>query len=126
MRRVFGVKELLRSTMTTVSSTRAITMKCAFQTMAYSLYLAPEAPGSEAEEGWIIGPTGDLILWIPRELRYKLAPPTTIYIGYRESIHLDLSQFVHGESWAQCYTSGTMPPGLDREALVEMRHPVSL
>ena len=54
------------------------------------------------DEGWMGGSEGELLMWIPSVYRKSLHRPRTIWIsGERETL-LDLSNFVHGHSWAIC------------------------
>ncbi|KIK13811.1 hypothetical protein PISMIDRAFT_371754 [Pisolithus microcarpus 441] len=55
-------------------------------------------------DGWIRGPKGRLLLWIPPPLRepsYSIW--TKIVIPKGGCIELDLSQMVHGKQWDQCF-----------------------
>jgi hypothetical protein len=53
--------------------------------------------------GWILGPSKELILWIPVHHRAGLwRPRNTTIIGVQPT-ELDLSQFHHGTAWVQCY-----------------------
>ncbi|KIK23000.1 hypothetical protein PISMIDRAFT_101278, partial [Pisolithus microcarpus 441] len=55
-------------------------------------------------DGWIRGPKGRLLLWIPPTLRepsYSIW--TTVVIPKGSCIELDLSQMVHGKQWYQCF-----------------------
>ncbi|KAJ8597150.1 WD40 repeat-like protein, partial [Rhizopogon salebrosus TDB-379] len=52
------------------------------------------------EEGWVMGPEGRLLLWIPISL-YPLiyAPCNTLVISDFDISQLDLSRFAHGSAW---------------------------
>ncbi|KIN96901.1 hypothetical protein M404DRAFT_922554 [Pisolithus tinctorius Marx 270] len=57
-------------------------------------------------DGWLKGPNGRLLLWIPASLRvpfYSLW--TTAVIPNGGCVELDLSQMVHGTKWHQCFKS---------------------
>jgi WD40 repeat protein len=55
------------------------------------------------DEGWICGNNGELLMWIPSVHREYLQPPSTIWIsGKQPGTILNLSNFVHGRSWATC------------------------
>ncbi|PVF91385.1 hypothetical protein CPB86DRAFT_770742 [Serendipita vermifera] len=55
------------------------------------------------EQGWVLGPNLELLFWVPPDLRLGLLwPNNTLVIGKCIKTKLDLSSFVHGESWAQC------------------------
>ncbi|KIO05568.1 hypothetical protein M404DRAFT_999713 [Pisolithus tinctorius Marx 270] len=57
-------------------------------------------------DGWLKGPNGRLLLWIPASLRvpfYSMWNTAVIPIGC--CVELDLSQMVHGTKWHQCFRS---------------------
>ncbi|KAI6139965.1 hypothetical protein BKA82DRAFT_4219479 [Pisolithus tinctorius] len=57
-------------------------------------------------DGWLKGPNGRLLLWIPVSLRvpfYSMWNTAVIPIGC--CVELDLSQMVHGTKWHQCFRS---------------------
>ncbi|KIO04624.1 hypothetical protein M404DRAFT_544679 [Pisolithus tinctorius Marx 270] len=55
-------------------------------------------------DGWIRGPRGRLLLWIPPILWRRLYSIWTIaMIPGDHCIELDLSQIVHGNKWHQCF-----------------------
>jgi hypothetical protein len=54
------------------------------------------------DEGWIYGSKGELLMWIPSVHREDLYRPSTIWIYGRRGTVLNLSNFVHGRSWATC------------------------
>ncbi|EMD32072.1 hypothetical protein CERSUDRAFT_99771 [Gelatoporia subvermispora B] len=54
--------------------------------------------------GWIVGPRGELVMWIPEEYWPGLWwPRNTLVIG-PSRVTLDLSRFLHGRDWTFCYT----------------------
>ncbi|KAH9944909.1 WD40-repeat-containing domain protein [Amylocystis lapponica] len=54
------------------------------------------------EDGWMRGPTGELLFWVPDHLRRGLwRPGNSVVIGV-PSTKLDTTSFVHGTSWWQC------------------------
>ncbi|EMD37022.1 hypothetical protein CERSUDRAFT_124014 [Gelatoporia subvermispora B] len=54
--------------------------------------------------GWIKGPRGELLLWIPPEYRKCLyGPRNTLVIG-TGAVSLDMRHYVHGTDWTKCYT----------------------
>ncbi|KIJ49027.1 hypothetical protein M422DRAFT_225698 [Sphaerobolus stellatus SS14] len=53
--------------------------------------------------GWILGPNNELILWIPFSYRERLWPPRCLVVMGLDVVDLDLSQFVHGASWTDCW-----------------------
>ena len=58
------------------------------------------------DDGWIVGPNGKLLLWIPffyhSSLHYN--PWTRFVISRGTSTELDLSRMAHGSSWWKCYS----------------------
>ncbi|PVG00008.1 WD40 repeat-like protein [Serendipita vermifera] len=59
---------------------------------------------SEMINGWILGPNSELIFWVPPELRDGLWRPNTVAVmGKAVVTKLDLTNFVHGESWTLCH-----------------------
>ncbi|PVF91804.1 WD40 repeat-like protein [Serendipita vermifera] len=53
--------------------------------------------------GWALGSNSELLFWVPPELRDGLLKPNTLCIvGNLISTQLDLTSFVHGESWTDC------------------------
>ncbi|KIO00849.1 hypothetical protein M404DRAFT_753721 [Pisolithus tinctorius Marx 270] len=56
------------------------------------------------DDGWIKGPKGQLLLWIPPKLRRPFYSMwTTVVIPRGCCIELDLSQMVHGKEWCKCF-----------------------
>ncbi|EMD31454.1 hypothetical protein CERSUDRAFT_144952 [Gelatoporia subvermispora B] len=55
--------------------------------------------------GWITGPRGELVLWIPEKYYTGLWWPRTVLIIGRSRV-IDLKAFVHGTDWTKCYTPG--------------------
>ncbi|KAG2091020.1 uncharacterized protein F5147DRAFT_724096 [Suillus discolor] len=54
------------------------------------------------EDGWVVGPDGRLLLWIPLNLHPVMyAPGNTLVIHDRAS-QFDLSRLAHGTSWHMC------------------------
>ena len=54
------------------------------------------------DEGWIYGSKGELLMWIPSAHRKYLHRPSTIWISGNRGTILNLSNFVHGLTWATC------------------------
>ncbi|KAN0116470.1 hypothetical protein V8E52_005851 [Russula decolorans] len=54
------------------------------------------------QEGWIRGSKGELLMWIPSVDRDCLHRPSTIWVSGKRGTILNLSNFVHGRSWATC------------------------
>ena len=57
------------------------------------------------DEGWICGSKGELLMWIPLLHRECLYRPSTIWISDKRGTNLNLSNFVHGRSWATCIST---------------------
>ena len=58
------------------------------------------------DDGWIVGPNGRLLLWIPLPYHshFKYTPWTNLVIP-KGFIELDLSRMCHGSIWHKCYSS---------------------
>jgi hypothetical protein len=57
---------------------------------------------SKMSGGWIINSYSDLLFWVPPIYQKALRRPCNVAVIGKNSIGLDLSQFVHGTSWSQC------------------------
>ncbi|KIN95037.1 hypothetical protein M404DRAFT_1007823, partial [Pisolithus tinctorius Marx 270] len=58
------------------------------------------------DDGWIRGPKGQLLLWIPPKLRSPFYSMWTIQVIPRGCCTvLDLSQMAHGKEWCKCFHS---------------------
>ncbi|KIM32666.1 hypothetical protein M408DRAFT_184821 [Serendipita vermifera MAFF 305830] len=58
---------------------------------------------SMIEDGWVLGPNSELLFWVPPDLRTGLyRPGDVLVIGRCLKTKLDMTSFVHGESWARC------------------------
>ncbi|CCM05742.1 uncharacterized protein FIBRA_07974 [Fibroporia radiculosa] len=57
------------------------------------------------EEGWVVGPEGQLLFWVPIELMdpSRMYAPGNALVIPNDGLQLDLSRFTHGEAWHQCY-----------------------
>ncbi|EIN04115.1 WD40 repeat-like protein, partial [Punctularia strigosozonata HHB-11173 SS5] len=61
------------------------------------------------EDGWLVGPRGERLLWVPVHHRGKLWPPfQTLMIPTRAAFShhpttIDLSRLAHGVRWKECY-----------------------
>ncbi|KIJ39160.1 hypothetical protein M422DRAFT_175557, partial [Sphaerobolus stellatus SS14] len=53
--------------------------------------------------GWILGPKKELILWIPPPYRDRLWMPSYLTVIGLDVVKLDLSEFVHGPFWTECW-----------------------
>jgi len=66
------------------------------------IYLAP------TEDGWVVGPEGRLLLWMPGSLYPAVyTPGTTLVISQADALQLDLSHFAHGMTWHECRAEGS-------------------
>ncbi|KIM32684.1 hypothetical protein M408DRAFT_326443 [Serendipita vermifera MAFF 305830] len=55
------------------------------------------------QEGWVLGPSSELLFWVLPDLRAGLyRPENTLIISQGLKTKLDLTAFTHGESWARC------------------------
>ncbi|KAG6329442.1 hypothetical protein ID866_9647 [Astraeus odoratus] len=52
--------------------------------------------------GWIVGPRGRLLFWVPGYFHGKLHTPRNRLV-IPKGLELDLSQMVHGNKWGKCY-----------------------
>ncbi|KAG6329572.1 hypothetical protein ID866_9516 [Astraeus odoratus] len=69
-----------------------------YQNLNYASLTARET------DGWIIGPQGQLLLWIPPSLLkvpVRMYGPDHILIVPR-SVELDLNKMMHGPKWVEC------------------------
>lgn len=60
--------------------------------------------GFPMKDGWMVGPEGELILWIPPTYRDHISKSTKQQLMDTQEIDLIFSDFKCGEDWAQCYT----------------------
>ncbi|KAF7977773.1 hypothetical protein HWV62_2657 [Athelia sp. TMB] len=59
------------------------------------------------ESGWMVNGAGDLLFYVPHELRAGLwwaDEKAVITTASTRATKLDASRFVHGEDWARCHT----------------------
>ncbi|KAF8134754.1 quinon protein alcohol dehydrogenase-like superfamily [Mycena galopus ATCC 62051] len=57
------------------------------------------------QDGWIVGPCGELILWVPYHLMGFLFRPNLLGIlGNPPMVTFDTSIFHHGDQWTRCNT----------------------
>jgi len=55
------------------------------------------------QDGWILGPQGKLLLWVPPMYLPGLYHPRTKCVIGIAPMELDLSNFAHGPLWELCY-----------------------
>ncbi|KAI0339471.1 WD40 repeat-like protein [Trametopsis cervina] len=55
-----------------------------------------------SSSGYIVGPSHELLFWVPPDYQIGLFRPGTRWVAGARSLRLDLSCFVHGEHWTQC------------------------
>ncbi|KAG8791363.1 hypothetical protein FRC12_009418 [Ceratobasidium sp. 428] len=56
------------------------------------------------EDGWVLGPERERLLWVPRDLRDAVAPPgVKIILSNKPCIGLDFREARLGLDWQQCY-----------------------
>ena len=56
------------------------------------------------DDGWIVGPKRQLLLWVPPSYHKFLYTPWTHLVLPRGYPELDLSKMAHGPAWNKCYT----------------------
>ncbi|EMD36479.1 hypothetical protein CERSUDRAFT_95780 [Gelatoporia subvermispora B] len=56
------------------------------------------------DSGWIKGPQNELTMWVPRDYHHGVIMPRTKVLIGRDRATLDVSRFVHGDRWTECYT----------------------
>ena len=56
-------------------------------------------------DGWLLGPSGELLLWVPTEYRHylQLSPCTMLIARRRIIVTADKSCFYSGENWSECW-----------------------
>ncbi|KIM24258.1 hypothetical protein M408DRAFT_243234 [Serendipita vermifera MAFF 305830] len=59
---------------------------------------------AETKDGWVLGPSAQLLFWVPPEIRPRLCPLSNSLVIDRQIgwTTLDLDHFVHGREWARC------------------------
>ncbi|KAM6503253.1 hypothetical protein JOM56_000196 [Amanita muscaria] len=53
--------------------------------------------------GWVLGPQGRLLLWIPEGNRKCFLLPKVLMTIPKHGLELDLSSMAHGYLWDKCY-----------------------
>ncbi|KAG2133760.1 hypothetical protein DEU56DRAFT_720963, partial [Suillus clintonianus] len=54
------------------------------------------------EEGWVVGPEGRLLLWIPLNFHPVMYAPGNTLVIPNHASQFDLSYLAHGTSWHEC------------------------
>ncbi|KAG2133310.1 WD40-repeat-containing domain protein, partial [Suillus clintonianus] len=62
------------------------------------------APSGPNKEGWVVGPEGRLLLWIPPTFHPTTFAQGNVLVIPTNALQLDLSRVVHGTSWHECRT----------------------
>ncbi|KAG2127372.1 hypothetical protein BD769DRAFT_1357269 [Suillus cothurnatus] len=62
--------------------------------------LSPFCPN---EEGWVVGPEGRLLFWIPLNFHPVVYAPGNTLVIPNNALQLDLSHVSHGTSWHMCW-----------------------
>jgi WD40 repeat protein len=58
-------------------------------------------------DGWMLGPKGERLIWIPVENRRLLwHPANTLVVPTEGSTEIDWDGILHGSSWSECYDGG--------------------
>jgi hypothetical protein len=60
------------------------------------------APSGPNEEGWVVSPKGQLLLWIPPVFYPVVYAPGNTLVIANNALQLDLSCVAHGTSWYKC------------------------
>ena len=57
------------------------------------------------KDGWLVGPSGELLLWVPAEYRHYLQiPPYTMVIGSLRIVVTAVDDLCHrGQNWTRCW-----------------------
>ncbi|KAI5984638.1 hypothetical protein EDD15DRAFT_2177037, partial [Pisolithus albus] len=55
------------------------------------------------EDGWIVGPRGQLLLWVPLTHHRLLYSPWNTLVMPKGGPELDLSRMAHGRTWHRCF-----------------------
>ncbi|KAG1904384.1 uncharacterized protein F5891DRAFT_1275928 [Suillus fuscotomentosus] len=53
-------------------------------------------------DGWIMGPSHELLFWVPPASRHPFYSPDTAMVIPRGGVELDLSCMTHGTRWSSC------------------------
>ncbi|KAI0337299.1 WD40 repeat-like protein [Trametopsis cervina] len=53
------------------------------------------------ESGYMLGPEGELLFWVPPDYRTGVCRTSTQWVAGPRSLRLDLSRFAHGERWRE-------------------------
>ncbi|KAI0342500.1 WD40 repeat-like protein [Trametopsis cervina] len=62
----------------------------------------PYTDSSRIEDGWVLGPRGELLFWVAPDYRTALRKPGNEWVIAARTLELDLSRFAHGTSWTDC------------------------
>ncbi|KAG2069068.1 hypothetical protein BDR04DRAFT_1022573, partial [Suillus decipiens] len=54
------------------------------------------------DSGWVVGPKGRLLFWVPLASRHPFYSPGTSLVIPRGGTELDLSHMTHGRHWQKC------------------------
>ena len=54
-------------------------------------------------DGWIVGPRGRLLLWVPMAFRPFLRFVRNTLVIPKSDVDLDLSVMAHGNGWEECF-----------------------
>ncbi|KIM19869.1 hypothetical protein M408DRAFT_82921, partial [Serendipita vermifera MAFF 305830] len=58
----------------------------------------------KSQDGWILGPNGELLFWIPPGIRPRICPPRNVLVidAQKVWVSLELEFFAHGQAWSCC------------------------
>lgn len=60
-------------------------------------------------DGWMQNSSAELLFWVPPSYRTGLWRPGDVAVIGEQSTQLDLTNFVHGESWLKCHVKHALP-----------------
>ncbi|KIK35353.1 hypothetical protein CY34DRAFT_587273, partial [Suillus luteus UH-Slu-Lm8-n1] len=62
----------------------------------------PSSFSLNGDSGWVVGPKGRLLFWVPPASRHSFYNPSTVLVIPRGGPELDLSRMAHGQHWQKC------------------------
>ena len=85
---------------------------CSLSSGTSSNSVAALASATLRQDGWLVGPAGELLVWLPADYRkYLQLPPCTLRIDQsRVTIMIGDSGWHRGESWTLCWRKGQLDP----------------
>ena len=69
--------------------------------------LVPQLGPFRADNGWVLGPNKERLIWIPWEHRERIRlDPRNIKVMGGPTVTIDLQGSLHGAEWSKCYVGG--------------------